>query len=144
MPEANRPTRRRRRCRCATLGQQRTLTTTLADLPRRVREEGFAAPALIFIGPVVELREHLDWFGQRPLFGRRVLVTRPRHQAGAMVERLVELGAVPFTLPTVEIREPADWSPVDRAIAAIGQFDWLVFTGANGVNALLNRLESLG
>ncbi len=66
----------------ATLGEQRTLVTTLRELPRQVREEGLAAPALVFIGPAVALREQLDWFGHRPLFGRRVLVTRPRHQAG--------------------------------------------------------------
>jgi uroporphyrinogen III methyltransferase/synthase len=129
---------------CATLGQQRTVVTTLSELPRRVREEGFAAPALIFVGPVVDLRDHLDWFGQRPLFGKRVLVTRPRHQAGAMVQQLVELGAVPFVLPTVEIRAPADWTDVDRAIRSVAQYDWLVFTSANGVDAFLSRLETLG
>jgi uroporphyrinogen III methyltransferase / synthase len=90
------------------------------------------------------MREQLDWFGHRPLFGRRVLVTRPRHQAGTMVQQLVELGAVPFVLPTVEIREPADWSEVDRAIRRLDQYDWLVFTSANGVHALLGRLEKLG
>lgn len=129
---------------CATLGQQRTVVATLSELPRTVRDEGLAAPALVFIGPVVALREQLDWFSQRPLFGKRVLVTRPRHQAGAMVERLVELGAVPFVLPTVEIRPPADWSAVDRAIGLIDHFDWLVFTSANGVDAFLSRLEALG
>lgn len=129
---------------CATMGQQRTLVAPLGELPRRVREEGLAAPALVVIGPVVALREEWAWFEHRPLFGKRVLVTRPRHQAGPMTNRLIELGAVPFLLPTVEIREIADWAPVDRVLASLAQFHWLVFTSANGVQAFLGRLKNVG
>jgi uroporphyrinogen III methyltransferase / synthase len=129
---------------CATLGTQRTLVAPLGDLPRRVREEGLAAPALVIVGAVVALRDELAWFERRPLFGKRVLVTRPRRQAHDMVHRLVDLGAVPFLLPTVEIQEPADWGPVDQAIRALAQYQWLVFTSANGVHAFLGRLETLG
>ncbi|MSQ93763.1 MAG: uroporphyrinogen-III C-methyltransferase [Gemmataceae bacterium] len=128
----------------ATLGLQRTVTATLGDLPQRVREEGLTAPALLLIGEVVKLRRELAWFERRPLFGKRVLVTRPRHQAGALVQRLLDLGAVPYVLPTVEIRDPPDWAPVDQAIRTLQQYDWLVFTSANGVQAFLNRLEKLG
>ena len=127
----------------ATLGQQHTMTAPLVDLPRRAREEGLAAPALILISPVVTLRAELAWFERRPLFGRRVLVTRPRQQASDMVHRLIDLGAVPYVLPTVEIREPADWEPVDRAIRSLRQYDWLVFTSANGVSAFLERIKKL-
>ncbi len=127
----------------ATLGAQRTLTTTLAELPRRTREEGFSAPALIMIGPVVARREELAWFERRPLFGRRVLVTRPRHQARGMIERLIDLGAVPFLLPVVDVREAPDWRPVDAAIENLRAYDWLVFTSANGVHAFLGRLQHL-
>jgi uroporphyrinogen III methyltransferase/synthase len=128
----------------ATLGLQHTLITTLRDLPRHARAEGLAAPALIFIGEVVELRAELSWFESRPLFGKRVLVTRPRHQAGDMVQKLLELGAVPFVLPTVEIRAPEDWTAVDEAIRGVRRFDWIVFTSANGVHAFLGRLKHLG
>ena len=128
----------------ATLGMQHTLVAPLVDLPRRVREEGLTAPALILIGPVIALRQELAWFERRPLFSKRVLVTRPRHQAGEMVHRLIELGAIPFVLPTVEIREITDWAPVDQAIRALRQYAWLVFTSANGVRAFMGRLEKLG
>jgi uroporphyrinogen III methyltransferase/synthase len=127
----------------ATLGSQRTVVAPLVDLPQRVREEGVMPPAVLFIGDVVALREELAWFERRPLFGKRVLVTRPRRQAGALVERLIDLGAVPFVLPTVEIREPADWTPVDAAIRNLRQYDWLVFTSANGVHAFLKRIDEL-
>jgi uroporphyrinogen III methyltransferase / synthase len=129
---------------CATLGQQHTVTADLGDLPGRVRDEGLSAPALIVIGAVVKLRGELAWFERRPLFGKRVLVTRPRRQAGEFVAQLLEFGAVPYVLPTVEIREPADWSSVDQAIGNLRQYDWLVFTSANGVQAFLGRLEKLG
>ena len=129
---------------CATLGTQRTIVAPLSELPRRAREEGLAAPALIVVGPVVALRDELAWFEHLPLFGKRVLVTRPRAQAGDMVQRLIELGAVPFILPTVEIRDIGDWGPVDRAIQSLRQYDWLAFTSANGVRAFLQRLDTLG
>ena len=61
-----------------------------------------------------------------------------------MIEQLINLGAVPYTLPTIEIREVSDWAPVDRAIASLSQYHWLVFTSANGVHALLRRLRQLG
>jgi uroporphyrinogen III methyltransferase/synthase len=78
------------------------------------------------------------------MFGRRVLVTRPRHQAADMLQRLEGLGAVPVLLPTVEIREPVDWAPVDRAVQNLASYQWLVFTSANGVHAFLRRLGHLG
>jgi uroporphyrinogen III methyltransferase/synthase len=123
-----------------TTGDQRTIEAPLQDLPAAVQAAGITAPAIIVIGPVVSLRSQLAWFERRPLFGKRVLVTRPRHQAGDLVRRLEQFGAVPFVLPAVEVREPADWEPVDRALAELNSYHWLVFTSANGVHALLQRL----
>ncbi len=67
-------------------------------------------------------------------------MTRPRHQAAGLVQRLAELGAAPLVLPAVEIRDPADWTPVDRAIENLHRFSWLVFTSVNGVEQFLKRL----
>jgi uroporphyrinogen III methyltransferase/synthase len=128
----------------ATTGEQQTLLATLEELPTKVLTEGVTAPAIIIIGPVVALRSDVAWFESRPLFGKRVLVTRPRHQAGDFVRRLEELGAVPFVLPTVEVREPDDWTPVDRALAELPRYQWLVFTSSNGVHALVRRLRQTG
>jgi uroporphyrinogen III methyltransferase/synthase len=130
--------------RWATTPQQQTLTATLAALPAAVQAAGLEAPALVIVGPVVALRAELAWFESRPLFGKHVLVTRPRGQAGDMVRRLEELGAAVHLLPAVEIGEPADWAPVDRALAELGRYQWLVFTSANGVDALLRRLLGTG
>jgi uroporphyrinogen III methyltransferase/synthase len=130
--------------RWGTTPEQQTLTAPLASLPAAVQTAGLKAPALVIVGPVVALRSELAWFESRPLFGKRVLVTRPRGQAGDMVRRLEELGAAVSLLPAVEIVEPADWGPVDRALAELGRWQWLVFTSANGVAALLDRLLRTG
>jgi uroporphyrinogen III methyltransferase/synthase len=125
-------------------GDQQRVTAPLADLPDAVRSAGLAAPALILIGPSVGCAPARSWFEARPLFGRRVLVTRPRSQAADFVRRLEQLGAVPYVLPTVEIRPLDDWSEVDARLARLGEYDWLVFTSANGVQAFLGRLRQTG
>jgi uroporphyrinogen III methyltransferase/synthase len=128
----------------ATTPRQRTLVSTLGKIAEGARSAEFAAPSLVVIGPVVALRQRLQWFERRPLFGKRVLVTRPRQQAGDMMRRLEELGAVPYALPAVEIRDPTDWSPVDAALARLAQYHWLVFTSVNGVRFFFRRLLQTG
>src|SRR5262249_5195777 len=130
--------------RWGTTGEQRTVEAPLRRLVETVRDACLTPPALVVIGAVAALRSQIAWWEQRPLFGQRVLVTRPRLQAQAMMRALEQLGAVPFLLPAVAISEPADWSPVDRAIANLPRYDWLVFTSANGVHALIRRLRHLG
>jgi uroporphyrinogen III methyltransferase / synthase len=127
----------------ATSPSQRTVDGPLCEIARRAEAAGLSAPAVLIVGEVVALRDRLSWFEKRPLFGKRVVVTRPRHQAAGMVRRLEELGAAVFTLPLVEIRRLADWSRVDNAIARLKNVDWLVFTSANGVHAFLGRLLEL-
>jgi uroporphyrinogen III methyltransferase/synthase len=128
----------------ATTGRQRTVVAPLHELAAAVETAGLKAPAVVVVGEAAARRERLTWFERRPLFGKRVLVTRPREQAAEMVRRLEELGAVVSVLPTVEIREPADWGPVDRALADLAAYDWLVFTSANGVHFFLRRLRAVG
>jgi len=128
----------------ATTGDQRTVEAPLCDLAGAVQRAGLAAPAIVLMGPVVGLRPRLAWFEHRPLFGRRVLLTRPRHQADDLARRLEQLGAVTFNLPVVDIRAPVDWAPVDRGLANLGRYGWLVFTSANGVHALIRRLRQTG
>ena len=92
------------------------------------------APALLVIGAVAGLREHLRWFDDRPLFGRRIVVTRSREQAGELIEMLEERGAEAIPAPTIRIAPPEDADALERACAEAGSFDWIVFTSANGVD----------
>jgi len=130
----------------ASTGEMRSVTARLADLEGVRRAAGLEAPGLILIGEAVRHRLPTSWFERRPLFGRRVLVTRPRHQAEEMVRKLELLGAVPHLLPTMEIREPSDFAPLDAALDRLREkgWDWLVFTSANGVNGFLKRLFARG
>jgi len=128
----------------ATTGRQRTITGRLAEMPVIVQQAGITAPALIIIGEVTALHRELGWFERLPLAGKRVLVTRPRHQSAEMVQQLEAIGAMPIVLPAVEIREPPCWDLVDQAITCLGSYDWLVFTSANGVHAFVQRLFALG
>jgi uroporphyrinogen III methyltransferase/synthase len=123
---------------------QRTVVTTLGELPAAVRSAGIEAPSLVVVGEVVRLREELAWCEARPLFGKRVLVTRPRHQAAELAGRIEALGGQAVFLPTVTIAEPEDWSAVDRALDRLADFHWLVFTSTNGVHAFIRRLRQTG
>jgi uroporphyrinogen III methyltransferase / synthase len=99
-------------------------------------------PAVIIVGPVVSLAPEVSWFAARPLCGTSVLVTRPGDQAAEVWQRLAELGAEVLVQPAIRISDPPDWAPVDAALDGLDRFDWLVFSSANGVRYLLERLWS--
>ena len=95
---------------------------------------------MFIVGRVAGLREHLRWFDDRPLFGRRIVVTRSREQAGELVDLLEDRGAEAIQAPTIRIAPPEDTEALDRACASAGKYDWIVFTSANGVDAFMGRL----
>ena len=130
----------------ASCGEQRTIYATVSTLEAARRSAGLEAPGLILIGEAIAHRPQRPWSEARPLFGQRVLVTRPVHQAAEMVHKLELLGAVVTKLSAIEIREPADFAPLDNALEQLRtrMWDWLIFTSANGVDALFRRLEALG
>jgi uroporphyrinogen III methyltransferase / synthase len=131
--------------RWGTVPEQRTITGTLQDIADRVAEAGLKPPAIIIVGDVVALREKgLDWYERRPLFGRRVVVTRARAQAGELSADLEKLGAEVHEFPTIEISPPEDFGPLDAAIRDLDSFGLIVFTSVNGVEAFLKRLQHHG
>ncbi len=122
--------------------QQRTTAGTLESLSQQLTAHPPAGPAVLVVGPSAGLREHLRWFDERPLFGTRIVVTRSREQAGEFVERLTDLGAQVIEAPSIHIQALGDYEEVDRAIAAVGTYDWIVFTSANGVDHFMRRALS--
>lgn len=130
-----------RRC---TFADQQTIFTTLGSIEEHLGPGKLRPPAVVIVGAVARARSLDNWFTSRPLFGQTVLVTRPAHQADAMAARLSALGADVLYQPAIEISEPADWSPVDAAIAELADFDWLVFSSSNGVEYFFRRLFALG
>ncbi|MBA2343665.1 MAG: uroporphyrinogen-III C-methyltransferase [Rubrobacter sp.] len=131
--------------RWGTISEQRTVTGTLEDIAEQVSEAGLKPPAITVVGEVAALRENgLDWFERRPLFGRSVVVTRARAQAGELSAKLEGLGAEVVEFPTIEIAPPGDFGPLDDAIRELDSFDWLIFTSVNGVDAFVERLRHHG
>ncbi len=128
-----------------TLATQRSLRSTLADLPAAVERAGLGAPAIVVVGPVAGLDEAaLNWFEHRPLFGRTIAITRTRRQSSTLRAALESLGARVIEAPTIDIAPPADIAPLDRALAEIDRYDWLVLSSANGVAALAASLDRSG
>lgn len=121
--------------RWATTGRQQTLVSTLENAAADVAQKKFRAPAVIVFGDVVNLRESLNWFEKRPLFGRRIAVTRTRSQGSEMIFRLRELGADAFELPTIRIAPPLERRAFYELVADVHTYDWLVFTSPNGAEA---------
>ena len=121
--------------RWGTTGRQQSIAGTLADIADIVDREKFTAPAVTIIGGVVSLRKKLNWFERRPLFGRRIVVTRTREQASELSRRLSERGAEILEIPTIKITAPTRRDLLVEALAEIGTYDWLVFTSPNGVTA---------
>ena len=130
--------------RWGTTPEQITVSGTLANIVDRVERAGFKAPAIIVVGEVVRLRDRLQWFEKRPLFGRRIVVTRSRDQASDLVKTLSDLGAECLEFPTIRTVPPDDVAPLDRAIADLPAFDWIVFTSVNGVRCFFERLFASG
>ncbi len=130
--------------RWATTPRQQTLTGTLADIVEKVGATGFKPPAVIFVGGVVGLREKLRWFDNRPLFGKRILVTRTAEQAGAFSRLLEAEGAQAIACPTIRIVPPESWAPLDQALENLEGTDFLILTSANAVDFFFGRLAEIG
>ena len=126
----------------ATTPEQRTVTGTLANIEARVAAANLPTPALIVVGEVVKLHDVINWFESKPLFGKRIVVTRAREQASELKRLFEESGATVIQFPTIEIAPPESWDSLDRAVDE--RFDWLVFTSVNGVCAFFERLLAKG
>ncbi len=124
--------------------QQRTIVGTVADIADRVAEENVTPPAMILIGEVVRIRESIEWFESRPLHGRTVVVTRMKDQSAALSGPLLAAGAEVIEAPTIELAAVEDHAAVDDALRNLSRYDWLVLTSANGVDAMMARLDTMG
>lgn len=122
---------------------QRVVTAPLGEIARAARAAGLENPALIVIGDVVKLREELRWYDRQPLFGKRILVPRPKHQAAETAEAIRRRGADPIILPTIEIGPPPDPEALRRAARSLSGYDVCLFTSANGVERFFRALSEV-
>lgn len=123
---------------------QQTIRCQLGNLPETLAEHNVQPPAVIIVGEVVTRMPETSWFQARPLFGQRILLTRAEDQSQDLADQLAELGADVLIQPAIRITDPPDWQPVDEALAKVDQFDWVVFSSANGVRYFLDRLLQTG
>ncbi len=124
--------------------RQKSVVGPLDSIADIARANGLTSPAVVVIGDVVSLRDRVNWFESLPLLGRRVLVTRTRNQAGILSQRLLELGALPVEIPTIEVRPAQDYAALDSSCAELSTFDWVVFASSNAVHAVFDRLKVSG
>ncbi|TBV79879.1 MAG: uroporphyrinogen-III C-methyltransferase [Desulfobulbaceae bacterium] len=130
--------------RWASTPQQRSVVGTLENIAEVVRKALITPPSLVVVGEVVALRDTINWYEQRPLFGQRILVTRSREQASDLVRGLEDMGAFCLEGATIALAAPPDWTPLDQALARIAAYQWLLFTSPNAVRFFFQRLAVLG
>lgn len=124
--------------------QQRVVTGRLDEIADLVHALKMTNPAVIVVGEVVQLREQLAWFDTRPLFGKRILVPRPQHQARATAESIRDRAAEPVCVAAIEICDPPDPTLLREAARNLTRYDWVLFTSANGVERFFGVLGELG
>ena len=122
---------------------QITVVGELNNIVEKANEAQLKPPVVIIVGEVVKLRDKLKWFENKPLFGKRVLVTRAQEQASVLSDKIIELGGEPVEFPTIKIVSLEDYAKIDVAIDKINEYNWIVFTSVNGVKYLFNRLKVL-
>jgi uroporphyrinogen III methyltransferase/synthase len=127
----------------ATHPRQRTVVATLETIAAKAAEQNITAPVITVIGWSVVLRDELNWFEQRPLFGKRIVVTRATQQAPILSEKLRELGADAIEMPATQIAR-LDLGPLRNSIDRIGDYDWLIFTSQNAVAIFWEQLLGRG
>jgi uroporphyrinogen III methyltransferase/synthase len=130
--------------RWGTTHDQFTLAGTLGGIAGLAEEKKMTPPAIFVVGEVAGLREKLNWFETKPLFGRGIVVTRPEKQAGEIAALLSEEGARVIHFPTIAIVPPETFDDLDRALTNIEDYNWIIFTSANGVRFFFNRLTKMG
>ncbi|MDX2227848.1 MAG: uroporphyrinogen-III C-methyltransferase [Verrucomicrobiae bacterium] len=123
-----------------TYARQRTVTAPLGQIGAKVVEAGLEAPAVTVVGEVVGLRDSLNWFETRPLFGKRIVITRTREQAGTLSARLTALGAEVLELPVIRITRQTVELPADLGKNPLGPYDWILFTSPNAVEHFVAQI----
>ena len=122
--------------------RQKIIEGTLGDIAAKAEAAKLASPVLAVFGKVVSLRKKLRWFDTRPLFGKKIVITRAAEQAPEFIRILESTGAEVVSFPTIQIVPPKQWTELDKAIGEIASFDWLLLTSVNGVQAFFNRLRA--
>ena len=130
--------------RWGTTPRQETVSGTLSNIVEKVKKAKLKSPAIIVVGDVVSLRENMKWFENKPLFGKKIVVTRARVQASGLVDKLRQLGAHCVEIPTIKVVAPENNTPLVDAVNTLDQYEWIIFTSVNGVKFFFKTLFAQG
>ena len=123
------------------LGDQEVLTAPLKRIAKEAKKRKIKTPVLAVIGKVVELRDKIKWFENKPLFGLRILVTGSKQQAFDLAKNLEELGAVPIILPTIRVTQPDSWKDLDAVLDCLHNYHYLIFPSINSIRYFFHRFS---
>jgi uroporphyrinogen III methyltransferase/synthase len=118
---------------------QKVITSDLKNIVKDIEFEKINSPSLIVVGDVVNLREKLNFFENKPLFGKNIVVTRARSQASTLVQKLEELGANVIELPTIAIKS-INKDKLKLEQNNIEKYTHIIFTSANAVKIFMDSL----
>ncbi|HAA89584.1 MAG: Porphyrin biosynthesis protein HemD [Thermoanaerobacterales bacterium 50_218] len=127
-----------------TRAEQRTVTGNLENIKLKALAEGFAPPSVLVVGQVVKMRQQLQWWEKKPLFGKRILITRPLGQAWDLARRILLLGGEPLCFPMIDFLPPEDPGLLVHALEQLEQYDWVIFTSVNGVFFFMKMMRDQG
>ncbi|MHC4618653.1 MAG: uroporphyrinogen-III C-methyltransferase [Planctomycetota bacterium] len=128
----------------ATLPAQRVVKAALGQVGSKCRQEKVDPPAVIVIGPAAESDARFNWLMKKPLFGKNIVVTRDSHGNADLAARIIHRAGNPVEFATVEIRPLTEKNSFVQALARMHEYDWVVFTSANGVRIFFDSMEELG
>ncbi len=123
--------------------KQKTVVSTLQELPHKVKEAQLKSPSVVVVGEVVRCREKLNWFETKPLFGRKIGITRSRKESREFTRLIQDQGGEVIFLPTFRILPPESWQEMDGSLKDLSQFDWLLFSSGNAVESFFSRFDEL-
>ncbi len=130
--------------RWGTTTRQESVAGTLENIVEKVQKLGLKPPAIIVVGDVVSLKEKMEWFESKPLFGKNIVVTRARAQASDLIKKLASLGGNCIEIPTIKVVPPQDNTMLVKAINKLDEYDWIIFTSVNGVKFFFETLFKEG
>jgi len=127
-----------------TTADQRTVVGSLSNIVQKVADAQITSPAIITVGEVVSLRNDLSWFEDKPLFGKRILVTRAKEQAFEMSNMISELGGEAVEFPVIKTIPSTQCEDFEHAVNQLETFDWIIFSSVNGVSYFFAKLKEQG
>jgi uroporphyrinogen III methyltransferase/synthase len=131
----------------ATFPTQKVVKAALIDIDRKCKDANIEPPAIVIIGAAANpptADQKLNWFMKKPLFGKNIVLTRDPSGNAEFAEKIIHRGGNPIQFPTMTIKPLTQTNEYLQALTALSEYEWIVFTSANGVTIFFESLRDLG